>query len=215
MLERRLEDLKQIQSSTDSPTVIRLLEERGLNPEGSPAEWEEALKEYARSTCAESNDASDSESEESDDDEGSEPEPDDDHPLGTLGVVIPPPLPESENGLAQEPPYPPLPESSEETAISPLSATETDAVESEEENTVVEHRQTHSGIPAAPPMSVKTRPGAPMPGARSRSEPVKLKLPDHLEPADVDKEAPEIQLSPEKAQALVDEKKKADDDSQE
>ena len=63
-------------------------------------------------------------------------------------------------------------------------------------------------------MAVKIRPGAPMPGARSRSEPTKIKLPDHLESVNVDKGTPEIQLSPEKAQELVDEKKKADDDSQ-
>jgi hypothetical protein len=54
-----------------------------------------------------------------------------------------------------------------------------------------------------------------MPGARSRSEPVRIKLPDHLEQVDVAKEGSEIQLSPEKAQELVDGKKKADDDSQE
>jgi hypothetical protein len=218
MLERRLEDLKQIQSSTDSPTVIRLLEKRGLSPEGSPAEWEEALKEYARGTCAEADDAStDGESEERDDDndKGGEPEPDDDNPPGTLGEISPPPLPESESDSTQEAPYPPLPETSVDPAIPPLPASEISAVESEAGTPVIEDRQTHSGVPAAPPMSVKTRPSAPMPGARSRSEPVRIKLPDHLEQVDVAKEGSEIQLSPEKAQELVDGKKKADDDSQE
>ena len=77
---------------------------------------------------------------------------------------------------------------------------------------MVEDRKTHPGVPAAPPMAVLTRPGAPMPGARSRSEPVRIILPDHLESTNVSKDSPEIKLSPEKAQELVDGKKKAGDE---
>ena len=79
MLERRLDDLKKIQLSTDSPTVIRLLEERGLSREEAPPEWGEALQEYARSTCAESDDISDEDGADEDGGgEGDDPPPDDD-----------------------------------------------------------------------------------------------------------------------------------------
>jgi hypothetical protein len=219
MLERRLEDLKQIQSTTDSPTVIRLLEKRGLSSDESSTEWEEALKEYARSTCAKADESptseasADDESEDGDDDndEGSEPVPDDNNPQGTLGDACLPPLPEKEGGTIQEPPYPPLSEASEEPAVQPLPSSETHLAESGEENPVAEDSRTQAKVPEAPPMAVKVRSGAPMPDARSRRKPTKIRLPDHLGPVDVDKEAAEIQLSPEKAQELVDGKKNADD----
>jgi hypothetical protein len=210
MLERRLEDLKKIQLSTDSPTVIRLLEERGLSREGSPTEWEEALKEYARSTCAESDDISDDNSAEGegDGDGGSDPEPDDNIPPSKDSETCPPPLPESENGK-QVPPYPPLPKTSKDPVAPPVAVTETAAVEVEEEKLEIENRQTATGSPKPPPMSTKARPGAPISGAGSRSEPTRIQLPENLAPVD----ASEIQLSQGKAQALVDGKKNVDDDS--
>ena len=55
------------------------------------------------------------------------------------------------------------------------------------------------------------RPGAPISGAGSRSEPTRIQLPENLAPVD----APEIQLSQGTAQALVDGKKNLSNDLQE
>ena len=183
-----------------------------MNREGSPAEWGEALKEYARSTCAESDDVSDEDSAEGegDGDGGSDPEPDDNITPPKESETCPPPLPESENG-EQVPPYPPLPKTTEEPVAPPVAVAETAAVEVEEENPEIENRQTVTSSPKPPPMSTKARPGAPISGAGSRSEPARIQLPENLAPAD----ASEIQLSQGKAQALVDGKKIVDDDSQE
>ena len=221
MLERRLEDLKKIQSSTDSPTVIRLLEKRGLSSDESPVEWKEALEEYARSTCVDPEDttseaSADDENEDREDNnnDGNEPTPDNDNPSGTLGESNPPPLPVNKDGTTVEPPYPPLPEAIEKTSAPTAPDTESYSVESEsgEETKTNENSQTHPGIPAAPPMFAQTRQGAPMPGTGLRTEPVQIRLPDHLEPMIVDKEDPEIQLAPEKAQGLVDQRKKEEDE---
>jgi len=45
MLERRLDELKKIKAEADSPTVIKLLEAKGVPLMDSPTEWHEALAE--------------------------------------------------------------------------------------------------------------------------------------------------------------------------
>jgi hypothetical protein len=92
-----------------------------------------------------------------------------------------------------------------------VAVTETAAVEVKEEKPEIENRQTVAGSPKPPPMSIKMRPGAPISGAGSRSEPTRIQLPENLAPVD----APEIQLSQGKAQAMVDGKKNLGEDSQE
>ena len=93
----------------------------------------------------------------------------------------------------------------------PVVVTEEAAVEVKEEKPEIENRQTVVAAPKPPPMAVKVRPGAPISGAGSRSEPTRIQLPENLAPVD----APEIQLSQGTAQAMVDGKKNLSNDSQE
>ena len=198
------EDIQKVQTCCD---LFRFVEE-GIERNGEEGDANVEAKD------TESGDSSDDENEERDDDgAGGEPDPNDDNPSGIIGETTPPPLPEREIAAAQEPPYPPLPRTNDKATILPSPATKANPVEPEEDTLVGEQQKTQSGVPVAPPMSVKIRPSDPIPGARSRSEPVKIKLPDHIEAKEADKEVTEIQLSPDKAQELVDGKKKTEEDS--